>query len=388
MSQRALRIAVDGRVLGHRGVGRYLANVLLAASRLKHPHQFWVYLGPTSRGELVPKDPRFRSQTLSSHPALVEQWTLPRAAQRDGADLLFYPDNSGALFPGLPMVLVQHDTMWRRPLSQAIARPTLKQRLQDRYRKIVCPRAAAAAKAVITISAHSAQCLDQALGLRPPKLTVIAEAADDGLRRPMAPGVAARVRKALGLKAPYVLASGAADKRKNVDRLIQAFAEARRLEPRFAGAELVITSLRPGEEATTDYGRIARESGVEAAIRFVGYVGDDQMKALYQGALCLAFPSLWEGFGLPVLEAFALACPVLLSREGSLPEVGGDAAVYADPYSVADLARGLGEAAFGRQRAVRVKRGLLREKRYTWKACAQAHLRVFEKAGASGTGRS
>jgi glycosyltransferase involved in cell wall biosynthesis len=372
---------VDGRVLGHRGVGRYLANVLEALSHLKHPHQFLVYLGPASKAALVPRDPRFKAVTLAQrHPALVEQWALPQAAARAGADLLFYPDNSGAIFPTRPMVLVQHDTMWKRPLGQAIALPTLRQRVQDAYRKLVCPRAVAAAEAVITISAHSAACLDRALGLRPPKLTVIAEAADAGLRKRLAMAPAARLRKALGVTGPYVLASGAADKRKNVDRLIQAFALAQRQDPRLAKAKLVITSLRPGEEATTDYARTAQAAGVEKALSFVGYVDDSQMKALYQGALCLAFPSLWEGFGLPVLEAFALGCPVLLSREGSLPEVGAEAAVYADPYSVEDLARGLAQASFGRQRNALIKKGLARERLYTWEACAKAHLKVFERA--------
>jgi glycosyltransferase involved in cell wall biosynthesis len=188
------------------------------------------------------------------------------------------------------------------------------------------------------------------------------------------------LRKRLGIRGPYILASGAADKRKNVDRLIEAFALARRRERRLERAVLVVTSLRPGEGASTNYERTAARAGVADALRLVGYVDDEQMKALYQGALCLAFPSLWEGFGLPVLEAFALGCPVLISREGSLPEVGGDAACYVDPYSVESIAQGLLQASFGRQRTAWIRRGRAREKRYTWKACAQAHLKVFEKA--------
>jgi len=381
-ARRALRIAVDGRVLGHRGVGRYLSNVLQAAARLKHPHQFLVYLGPASKLELLPRDPRFVARRLPpSHPAVAEQWALPRAARAEGADLIFYPDNSGAVRPGLPMVLALLDTMWQRPLRDAIAKPTLRQRIQDRYRKVVCPRAAAAARAVITISQHSARCLELALGLRAPKLTVVDLAADPALRRPLPAAQALALRQALGLKRgqAYVLASGAADKRKNVDRLIQAFALARRQDPRLAKALLVITSLRPGEGATTTYEDTARAADVLGALRFVGYVDDAQMKALYQGALCFAFPSLWEGFGLPVLEAFALGCPVLISAAGSLPEVGGQAAVYADPTSVPDLARGLSQAAFGPKRARLLALARAREKRYTWERCAREHLTVFER---------
>ncbi len=385
-AQRALTVAVDGRVLGHRGVGRYLANTLNALARLKHSHRFLVYLGPASKAGLLPQDPRFIPKRLpGGHPALAEQWALPRAAKRDGADLIYYPDNTGAVAPGLPMVLALLDTMWTRPLSQAIAKPTLRQRLQDRYRKFVCPRAAAAAARVITISRHSGRCLEDLLGLKAPKLTIVDLAADPSLRTPVPKAEARALRQAMGLdpRIPYVLGSGAADKRKNVDRLILAFAAARRSEPRLARARLVITSLRPGEAATTTYAETAAKAGVTDALDFVGYVDDAQMKALYQGALCFAFPSLWEGFGLPVLEAFALGCPVLSSAEGSLPEVGGRAVVYADPHDVGDLARGIVEASFGAGRSARVALGRRREKGYTWDLCARRHLRVFESAARS-----
>lgn len=364
-------------------MGRYLANTLRAAARLKHPHEFLIYLGPVSKSELVPKDPRFHAKRLpGGHPAIAEQWALPRAARADGADLIYFPDNSGAIFPGMPMVLALLDTMWTRPLDQAIAKPTFRQRLQDRYRKFVCPRAAAAATQVITISQHSGRCLDELLGLQAPKLTVVDLAADPDLRTPLPIAEAARLRKAMGLdaKTPYVLASGAADKRKNVDRVIQAFAQAQRQDKRLATAVLVITSLRAGEGATTTYVETATQAGVVGCLRFVGYVDDAQMKALYQGALCFAFPSLWEGFGLPLLEAFALGCPVLTSAEGSLPEVGGKAVVYVDPYSVESIARGISETAFGRKKKALVAAARQREKRYTWDACARQHLQVFESA--------
>jgi glycosyltransferase involved in cell wall biosynthesis len=381
VSPRALSVAVDARVLGQRGVGRYLSNLLDALDALEQPHRFHLFLGRQSDRARIPKGAAFTvHEPLRGGPAWVEQVGLPRAAMRLDCDLLFYPDNTGALRPGLPMVQTLHDTMWRRPLSQAIAKPTLRQRVQDRYRKAVCPAAARAATRVITISAHSEACLRDELGLRPPKLSVIAEAADPFFRQALPAIRAQRLCHGLDLDAPFVLASGAADTRKNIDRLILAFAQASAAEPRLRKSLLAIASLRPGEAATTTYARTAREAGVEGRVRFLGYVSDLEMKALYQRALCFAFPSLWEGFGLPVLEAYALGCPVLVARAGALPEVAGKAAVYADPLSASSLADGLREASFGAKRAQRRSAGKAVERRYTWKACAQAHLRVFAQA--------
>ena len=104
------------------------------------------------------------------------------------------------------------------------------------------------------------------------------------------------------------------------------------------GAQLAVTSLRPGEAATPTSPETARAAGVESRVRFLPYISDDDLKALYQGAAVFAFPSLWEGFGLPVLEAYAMGCPVLVSAATALPEVAGAGAVYADPLDVEDLA--------------------------------------------------
>lgn len=347
---------MDARVLGARGVGRYLAGLLQGLSQLRHPHRFLVFLQPASRRDLVPQDRRFISVDIGRvNPAWAEQSLIPRRARALGADVLHFPDNSGAIRPGLPVVLTMHDTMWRRPLSQAIAHPTLRQRAQDAYRKWVCPRAAAAAAQVITISQHSRQCIEKELRIDPAKLNVVYEGVDSRLSKRLPAARAAALRQSLGVRGTYVLASGAADKRKNIDRLIEAFAQATVKPGPLHQARLVLTSLRPGEAATTTYAATAKRCKVETRLVSPGYVSDDQLKALYQGALCFAFPSLWEGFGLPLLEALSLGCPVLAAKAGALPEVGGRAVVYADPLSVASLSSGL-EAACGREGQAALKK--------------------------------
>ena len=380
-----LRLAIDARVLGQRGIGRYLANLLRALAARRDDLQVRLYLGRASVREAVPADDRFSVEDLSGrNPAWAEQRLIPALAAAWGADALHYPDNSGAILSPVPTVLTLHDTMWLRPLKDAIARPTLRQRAQDAYRKLVCPRAARAAGAVVTISRHSARCLRDDLGLDGAKVFRSVEGVDPVFRKRLAPGLAAARREALGLRGAYVLCSGASDRRKNIDLLIRAFAAARRAGGPLKGAQLAVTSLRPGEAATTTYLRTARAAGVEAAVRFLPYISDDDLKALYQGAAVFAFPSLWEGFGLPVLEAFAMGCPVLAADATALPEVAGAGAVYADPLDEADLARGLAQAASTRGRAARRRAAAAQLKRYTWEKAAAAHLQAYRFAAAQG----
>ncbi|HTB23107.1 MAG TPA: glycosyltransferase family 1 protein [bacterium] len=386
MKRGSLKIAVDARVLGQRGVGRYLANLLRALAETREDLALRLYLGPSSVEGALPKDPRFSVERLGqAHPAWAEQVLIPRRARAWGAQVLHYPDNSGALDPGLPMALTLHDTLWRRPLGAAIARPTGRQRLQDLYRKFVCPRAARAAAVVLTVSRYSADDIAASLGLPQARLRCAPSGLDPVFARRLAPAAALRLAQGLGLDRPYVLASGAADKRKNIDRLIQAFAQARNTDPRLAHALLAISSLRPGEAATTNYLATAKAAGIADSLRFLPYVSDEQMKALYQRALCFAFPSLGEGFGLPLLEAFSMGCPVLSADGTALPEVAGKAAVYADPLDVASLARGLSLAASPQGRAARVALGRARLKRFSWKASARVHLDAYFDAAAQGS---
>jgi len=362
-------------------VGRYLANLLRALAQRKDQTRYLLYLGPRSVRELVPHDPRFEAIELgASHPAWAEQFSIPRAARLAGADVVHFPDNSGPLRSRVPVVLSLLDTMWLRPLSLAVPHPTLRQRVQDAYRKFVCPRAAVTAARVITISHHAAECLRRDVGVPDAKLRLTVLGWDPAFAKRLPVAQAARRRKALGLTEPYVLCSGASDSRKNIDRLIQAFAVARARDPRLAKAVLVVTSLRPGEVETTTYPATAKAVGVEDQLRFMPYINDDDMAALYQGALCFAFPSLWEGFGLPVLEAYAMGCPLLCADATALPETAGKGAVYADPLNVQDLARGLIEACAPKGRAARQVAANRQLGRFTWARAAATHIAVYREA--------
>jgi glycosyltransferase involved in cell wall biosynthesis len=375
-----LHVGIDARTLGRRGVGRYLKNLVAALAEVAPGWRFTLFLGPKSDRAALPPNANVASVSLAGHPALLEQRLIPRRARQMGCDLLHAPDNTGPLWAGLPLVLTLHDTLWLRPLCEAVPRPTMSQRLQDRYRKWVAPPAARRARRVLTVSEFSRRDILARLGLEPGRVLAAPLGADPVFARPLAAQAAAALRRKLGVQGPYILAQGASDTRKNTDRLIQAVGLATRQGGRLAKASLVLTSLRPGEIETTRYPRSISEAGLQGRVLSVGYVGDAELKALYQGALAFAFPSLAEGFGLPVLEAFSLGCPVLASDRGSLPEVAGKAALVADPEDPVALAAGLSALAAPGARARYAALGRARLSRFSWGACARATLRAYEQA--------
>jgi alpha-1,3-rhamnosyl/mannosyltransferase len=182
----------------------------------------------------------------------------------------------------------------------------------------------AAADRVITVSAFEREKILEHLKLPPDRVVAVPLAAGPSFAPPE-PGAGAAVRRRLGLEGPYVLSVGLAQPRKNTVRLVQAFAQVQ--------TEAVLV-LAGSTHAAYEAELAAACAPLGARVRRLGYVGPDDLPALYAGAWATAVPSLYESFGIPVLEAMACGSPVACASSGSLPEVAGDAALQFDPLDL------------------------------------------------------
>jgi glycosyltransferase involved in cell wall biosynthesis len=232
------------------------------------------------------------------------------------------------------------------------------------------------ADALIAISESTRRELIETMGAPPARIVVTPLAADPGLGRVSDPGRLAAARRRYELPERFVLFLGAMEPRKNLLRLIEAFAV---LKPALRRETVLVVAGAQGwlNDSVRDR---ADRLGLAESVRFAGYVAAEDLAALYSLATVFAYPSLWEGFGLPVLEAMACGTPVLTSDVSSLPEVAGDAALLVPPTDVEAIADGLtrllGDAAL---RSDLAARGLRRVAAFSWERCARETLAVYTK---------
>jgi glycosyltransferase involved in cell wall biosynthesis len=272
-------------------------------------------------------------------------FVLPRLARRARLDVLHCPTFRAPLAPpACPLVVTVHDLA-------VLRHPETFNQWTRRYSRMCVPRVARAATLVIAVSEHTKRELVELLGTSEEKIRVV----PNGVAEVFGPEGPAET-------GDYVLAVGTLEPRKNLTRLAEA---TRRL-----GVELRVVGA-PG------WGRV--ELGGDG-VRRLGRVSDEELARLYRGARCLVYPSLYEGFGIPIVEAMACGTPVVTTRGGATEEVAGGAAVLVDPLDPASIAAGIEEAAARREQLVRA--GLERARDFSWSETARKTAEVYREAAA------
>ncbi len=213
----------------------------------------------------------------------------------------------------------------------------------------------------------------------PDKITVAYPGRDETLAPVRDPAKIEAAKARCGISGDYFLYVGTLQPRKNLARVISAFAALK-----LSQSETVLVLAGKRGWLYNDLFAQVRRRGLEGRVLFPGYISDEDKAALMSGALAFVFPSLYEGFGLPVIEAQSCGCPVIASTTSSLPEVAGDAALLADPHDVAAIAAAMRRvAADPALREHLVERGFANARRFSWTACAQTVMGAVEQTGQS-----
>ena len=294
--------------------------------------------------------PLVRSAILSH---LWEQTWLPWRLPADA--VLWAPTNTGPIYTRNQVITV-HD-------GAVLSHPEWFSKAYSIWRSWALPRIMCSAKHVITVSRFAKERLCEWTGIPETKITTIPNGINHDLFRPSSASEVASIREKYTLGERYLLTVGSLDPRKNLGRLIQAWKRVEDADRR--DTQLVIAG---GGSAHFAAMSLASDS---ANVRILGRVPDQDLPALYSGALAFVYPSVFEGFGLPPLEAMACGTPVLTSNISSLPEVVGDAALFIDPYDINDIESGIERLSEDADIRDNLRnKGLARAALFTWEKTA------------------
>lgn len=349
------------------GITWYIYN-LLAHLPPSH-HRYIAFLGERKAERLFPQiDLRF-SQLPTGNPLariLWEQTVLPFQLVREGIDLIHSLAFVQPLLTSCPGVVTIYDLSF-------LLFPEGFNPWKRLYLRYMTPYTARRSRRVIALSQSTKNDLSRLFGIPEEKVEVIPCGVDPRFR-PLNGNLVSRFRQRRRLPERMILFVGTIERRKNVNLLLEAYAQIKKDIPH----ALVLAGARGwGAEGVIAQ---AEEVGL-ADVIFAGYVEQEELPLWYNAADLLAYPSLYEGFGLPPLEAMASGTPVLTSNISSLPEVVGDAGILVDPQNADEIARAMLKVL--RDEGLREEmreRGLERAKRFTWQGAAEETIRVYEEA--------
>ncbi len=329
-----MRIAIDytSAVQQHAGIGRYTRELIRALAQLDHDSRYTLFsAGHDPEGYAWPSNFRTRELPLTDrHLAILWQrlrLPLPVEFITGGADIYHSPDFVLAPVLHAKRVLTIHDLSFMR-LPECSSPPLLEYLMRN------VPRSIERADLILADSESTQQDLVELLHVDPAQTRVVYAGIDPNFGEHLDVDTA---RKKYGLQRPYILSVGTLQPRKNYVRLIKAFALLRQEQQ--VDIDLVIAGGNGW--LYEEIFETITELGLEERVHVTGFVDEADLPSLYAGAAVFAFPTLYEGFGMPVLEALACGAPVLTANTSSLPEAAGEAALLVDPLNIEGMAEGL-----------------------------------------------
>lgn len=362
-------IGIDARAYGWSGLGRYTRNLLRHLSHLRNGPDIVAFV-PRAFAREVAELPRVQAIPVNgSYYSFQEQTVFLASLLRTRIDLMHFLHFNAPVFYRRPSVVTVHDlTRFLFP-AQKHTGAFHQWAYEEVFRAAVLN-----AERVITVSEHTRNDLLRFFPFAASRTMVIPEGIEHDRYVHTADSATDEIHLSqLGITKPYLLFVGVWMNHKNLPRLLEAF---HRVRSQGYRGSLVITGR--GRAHDEDVPGIVRRLGLSDVVKLPGVVNEDLLPSVYRQADAFVFPSLYEGFGFPPLEAMACGTPVVASAVASLPEILGDAAVYVDPLSPDDIARGILQVLHHRECTEElIVRGIARVSAYQWERCARATAQLY-----------
>lgn len=377
VNKKIRRIGIDARFYGPvgKGLGRYTKEVLDRILIKDTVNEYVVFLCQDNFSEFTSANPRMKKVLVRARwYSLAEQFLMPYLIWREGLDLMHFPHFNVPFFCPVKFIVTIHDLiLTKHSTERATTLNPLFYKIKYFAYKMIIQSAIKRARRIIAVSEFTKNDIMEQFKVNKDRVSVTLE------------GVAADLKDNLkkndknvvlryNIKEPYLLYVGNAYPHKNLEWLAQTFAELNKKRP-----ELNLVLVGKDDYFYSRLKARLSRAGTRN-ILFPGYIPDDDLAEIYRQAVAYIFPSLYEGFGLPPLEAMANGCPVLSSDRTSMPEVLGEAALYFNPENKED-AIGRVEKLIGDEnlRQDLIRRGHEQVKKYSWEDCARETLDIYNK---------
>ncbi len=360
--------AYEANVVQRVGIGRYAFELINALYQLKTAHEFVLFV-PNKKATDLPASRKGWEYREVKNARLWTYVSLPLALGKEACDVVFSPTHYVPFFTSVPRVFSLMDLSY-------IYFPELF-RLKDRFKlRFGTRHSVSVAKRICTISAFSKNAIMNYYGVSGNQISVTYPGIDHDLFFLQVDKKKIKeVQSKYAIDNGYILFVGTLQPRKNIVRLLEAFKKLNRntLKLLIIGKKGWLYNI---------FFEKAEELGLNGKVVFTDFVDDRELALLYSGAVCLVLPSLYEGFGIPAIEAMASGVPVVVSNVSSLPEIVGDAGILVDPYSVESITGGIEKvlAFSSKEREMLVKKGFVQSKRFNWVDCAKNTIQCLEEA--------
>jgi glycosyltransferase involved in cell wall biosynthesis len=381
-----LKIVIDARRIRDFGIGTYIRNLIHALGKADHRNHYEVVTSTTHVPLVSGLPPHFQTATYDADDArAAEHVAFPLFLRRFSADVYHIPLNRVPFFMPQPYVVTVHDMaslLFNRDSG-----------IRMNMRKYRFRRGLLRAGKVLAVSAATRRDVVQTLGIPADRVRLVysapapeffqhGHAADARAAGPLTEEhERRRIMERYQIHYPFLLYAGNIRPQKNIPRLVEAFAVARHElanHPTYSDLRLIIIGDQIARNPAVRHAVI--HSRVENCSRFLGFVPFDTLRIFYECAAAFVFPSLYEGFGLPPLEAMASGTPVVTSNVSSLPEAVDDAAVLVNPENVFDIARGIREVLLDADlRARLIAKGKEQAARFSWDRTAREVIEIYEE---------
>lgn len=378
-----MKIGIDARFFSESGVGRYLRNLIENLKVLDKSNQYFIFL--------LPKDIKQFNQTKNFKKVeadfkwygFAEQFNFPKLLKKYSLDLAHFPHFNVPIFYQGKFVVTIHDLIHQHhSMSRATTLNPFAFKIKQIGYKKVFKSAAINSEKILVPSKSVKQLLTLEWKIQMEKIIVTEEAADDKLitiARKISKQRSEEILKKFKIMKPYLFYVGNAHPHKNVEGLINAFLK---LKKKYVDLKLVLSGndhyfWQRISKLVAD--AIRKDQSYEEII-FTGFITDEELAVIYQHASLFVLPSFEEGFGIPILEAMALNCPVAASNTASLSEVGGKACLYFNPQDVSDMQDKIEKILEDEDlRSKLIEMGQKRVKLFSWKRLAEKTLEVYQK---------